>query len=368
MNSDAYLYWVALNMLGVSFRQFDLLLRHFHGNLSRLSSLSAQDLLGIPLISQQLREKLEKADHYAKEAQEEIDLIRKEGIRLIRYIDPDYPHLLKEISDPPPLLYMKGNFPKSKYYLAVVGTRRATPYGLEVAEHLCRNLSDYDTTIVSGLALGIDRKAHEAAIASGGKTMAVIGNGLSYIYPPSHKRLYEEISLSGAVLSEFPMKTKPERFHFPKRNRIISGLCHGVIVIEAPKKSGALITAYQALQQGREVFAVPGRITSHTSSGTNDLIQKGAKLVTQVSDILEEIEPSFSKDDLTLKPQFVQSLSVPEEEQKILLLLNDSLQFDQLVEETRFNSGHLSELLLSLEFKGLVFRDSHDHYYRKYLT
>lgn len=366
MKSDAYLYWVALNMLGVSFRQFDLLFRHFEGNLSKLFSLSMQDLCGIPVISQKLREKLKIADQVAKEAQMEMDLIQKEGVRLIRYIDPDYPRLLKEISDPPPLLYMKGTFPKTKYYLAVVGTRSATAYGLEVTDYLCRNLSAYDTTIISGLALGIDRKAHETAISSGGKTIAVIGNGLSYIYPPSHKKLYEEIPLSGAILSEFPMKTKPERFHFPKRNRIISGLCHGVMVVEAPKKSGALITAYEALQQGREVFAVPGRITGAASSGTNDLIQKGAKLVTQVSDVLEEIEPSFSKDDLTLKPQFLQSLGV--EEEKILSLLNDSLQFDQLVEQTHFNSGHLSELLLSLEFRELISRDSHDHYYRKYVT
>lgn len=348
-------------MLGVSAAQFDFLRKYCDGNPGLLFSMSRKDLPGA---STKLLEKLSKVQFFLKEAEIEMESIEKEGVHLICYEDSDYPSLLKEISDPPLLLYMKGNFPKTKYYIAIVGTRSATPYGLEVTEELCRALSAYDVTVVSGLALGIDRKAHETALRWGGKTVAVVGNGLSVVYPPSHRKLYEEISLSGVILSEFSMKTAPETFHFPRRNRIISGLCHGVVVIEAPQKSGALITADLALQQGREVFSVPGRITSPTSQGTNALIQKGAKLVTTVSDILEELIPSFSKDDLTHQPQFVHSLGI--EEEKVLSFLDESSPFDQLLEQTHLNSEYLSELLLSLELKGVVERDSADRYYRKY--
>lgn len=351
------IYRIALNMLGITFRQFQFLYQSCGGDLGRLFKNAS-------VADHPIFKKLANAAHFLKEAEIEIESIKKEGVRLICHGDLDYPPLLKEISDPPLLLYIKGNFPKTKYYIAIVGTRAATPYGLEVTECLCRALLAYDITIVSGLALGIDRKSHETALVSSGKTIAVVGNGLSVVYPPSNRKLYEEIPLSGAILSEFSMKTAPETFHFPRRNRIISGLCNGIIVIEAPKRSGALITAHLALEQGRDVFSVPGRITSPTSQGTNALIQKGAKLVTAVSDILEELEPSFSKDDLTHRPHFVHSLGI--EEEKVLSFLDDSSPFDQLLEQTHLNSEYLSELLLSLELKGVVKRDPADRYYRTY--
>ena len=195
---------------------------------------------------------------------------------------PHYPYLLKNIFDPPKVLYVNGELPKGKYF-AVVGTRKMTTYGQEITSKLTKDLVKAGFVIISGMALGIDGVAHKTAIEAGGKTVAVLGAGVELVYPPQHQDLYNSIVTHGAVLSEFPGRQVVERRIFPSRNRIISGLCEGILVIEGEIKSGSLVTARVALEQGREVFAVPG------SPGTNYLIDQGAKPVKDVSDILSEL-------------------------------------------------------------------------------
>jgi len=212
-------------------------------------------------------------------------------ISIIKHGDKGYPANLAQIHNPPAALYVNGELLKQdEAAVALVGTRRATYYGMQVCQKLAYELALQGITIVSGMALGIDTAAHKGALKAGGRTIAVLGSGHANIYPRQNINLYKEIAKSGAVVSEFPNATRPDKWHFPRRNRIISGLSLGVVVVEAPKKSGALITADFALEQGREVFALPGKISSMTSEGTNHLIKEGAKLVEDVDDIIEELK------------------------------------------------------------------------------
>ncbi|MBI3317928.1 MAG: DNA-protecting protein DprA [Candidatus Omnitrophica bacterium] len=225
----------------------------------------------------------------------ELSLIERHGVRVITLLDPDYPELLKQIANPPPVLYVKGALlEEDSVALAMVGTRRASPYGLTAARGLAQGLARCGITVVSGLAEGIDRASHEGALEAGGRTIAVLGHGLSTVYPTAHEELAGKISRQGALVSEFPMKVWPDRGNFPRRNRVIYGLSLGVVVVEAPMKSGALITAREALEQDRELFAVPGPISSERSRGTHQLLKEGAKLVEEVPDILEELKPALS--------------------------------------------------------------------------
>jgi len=222
----------------------------------------------------------------------EMERLEKEKIGLITIQDKNYPKLLKEIYAPPATLYIRGSFyPKDKISLGVVGTRNLSPYGRQITPIITSELSKASITIVSGLAKGIDTIAHKTAIENKGRTIAVLGSGVNTnnIYPAINKYLAEEIIQNGAIISEFPINTEPLPQNFPQRNRIISGLSLGILVIEAPEKSGALITAKDALEQNREVFAIPGHILSNNSLGPNNLIKLGAKLVTKTSDILEEL-------------------------------------------------------------------------------
>ncbi|NQT23051.1 MAG: DNA-protecting protein DprA [Candidatus Omnitrophica bacterium] len=227
----------------------------------------------------------------ANSLDKEIELIEKLGIKVITIDDKEYPSNLKHIYNPPKVLYVKGKIvPKDHYSIAVVGARKSSTYGRETAARLARELAEKSITVVSGMARGIDTYAHRGALESGGRTIAVLGCGINIIYPPENKSLMEEISKSGAVISEFPINTPPLRRNFPMRNRIISGLSFGVVVVEAAEKSGSLITASLALEQGREVFSVPGRVDTRLSRGTLALIKEGAKLVENVDDILEEVK------------------------------------------------------------------------------
>ncbi len=222
---------------------------------------------------------------------EELALAEKLGCRLVAQIDPEYPAALGAIHDPPLALYVRGELRnRDRHAIAVVGTRRATQYGIDCARKLSYQLAQAGFTILSGLARGIDTAAHEGAIQGGGRTVAVIGAGLAEVYPPENRPLADRISEHGAVVSEFPMRRQPDKTTFPMRNRIVSGLSRGVLVVEAGRRSGASITVEQALQQGRDVFAVPGRIDSYASQGANDLIKAGAPLVSSVDDILGHYE------------------------------------------------------------------------------
>ncbi len=226
----------------------------------------------------------------SRDFRDELEGIRTHRVTLLTLADADYPQALRWIADPPALLYVRGRFASShQLAVAVIGSRKPSPYGKMSAQRFSQTLAEHGYTVVSGLARGIDSLAHHGALQAGGQTLAVLGSGINMIYPPENRHLYDQICSQGAVLSEFPLNTKPDRWNFPRRNRIISGLSLGTLVIEAAASSGSLHTARHALDQGREVFAVPGRIHDPNSRGTNGLIKKGAKLVETIEDILDEL-------------------------------------------------------------------------------
>ncbi|MFA6379091.1 MAG: DNA-processing protein DprA [Candidatus Omnitrophota bacterium] len=296
------------------------------------------------------------------------DFLKKEHAALSKHkafvisvFDAAYPKQLKEIADPPVVLYGKGNLGlMQEAIVAIVGCRKASVYGITTAEKLAQDLCSYNIVVASGLARGIDTAAHRGALKVQGKTIAVLGTGLSHIYPPENKKLFEAIAEKGLLISEFPMETLPKPFQFPRRNRIISGLSLGVVVVEAARKSGALITTDLALEQGREVFAVPGKVDSLSSQGVNELIKQGAKLVTCVDDITEEL--SFNVQLKTLvgeKPKEKENVSagrcLSQEEQSILKLLSSHpVDVDHLCQESKLSLSCVFSALLRLELSGLV--------------
>lgn len=276
------------------------------------------------------------------------------GARILTLHDPEYPALLKEIHDPPTVLYVLGSFSsRDKTTIGVVGTRKPSVYGAACTKKLSYQLAYAGLTIASGLARGVDTAAHQAALAAKGRTIAVIGSGLSKIYPPENQPLAETIAESGAVISEFPMRTGADRQTFPMRNRIVSGLSFGLLVVEAAGRSGALITANQAGEQGRSIYAVPGRIDSAQSQGTNRLIQQGAKLVTGAQDILDDLGLLFSNEPDLEKPKA--PLSLGESERRIFEALGDEeSSVDEIIARSGLPTHEVSSTLLSLEIRKLV--------------
>ena len=284
-----------------------------------------------------------------------VDKLARENINVITIKEEIYPKLLKELYTPPPLLYYKGNFDlKNDFTLAVVGARKYTNYGEQVTINLVKHLAHNNLTIVSGLALGIDSLAHTTALENNGKTIAVLGSGLDKqnIYPTQNRYLADKIiSKNGLIISEFPPGTPPLRHHFPQRNRIISGLSLGTLVIEASEKSGALITAKYSLDQNREVFAVPGNIYSDTSSGTNELIKLGAKVVTKAEDIIETLNLDQAIayiDNKKIIPE------TPEEKILIEHLSHEPIHVDELARLTKFDIAAINSTLTIMEMKGMV--------------
>jgi len=286
-----------------------------------------------------------------------LSALAKIGIRAIVPDDEEYPKLLKEIDNSPQVLFIKGRFlPQDERSLAVVGTRKATPYGRDVTERLVEQLAAQHFTIVSGLARGIDGTAHRAALESGTRTIAVMGGGVDRVYPPEHVGLAQEIAKHGAVVSEFAPGKLPVPGNFPARNRIISGLSLGVLVIEGASQSGTKITASLAAQQGREVFAVPGPITSRQSQAPADLLKLGAKLVTDVSDILDEL-PDLKDSHSGRKKSVLEANldALTREERKVVELLSDgNLHIDEIVRQVDLKAPVVSATLTMLEIKGVV--------------
>jgi DNA processing protein len=296
------------------------------------------------------RIKTEVNNHFVTK---QLELMEKYQVNIITCWDKEYPALLKKIADPPAFLYTKGNLSAAdNQALAVVGTRIPSYYGRLIAEQFSRELVENKFTIVSGLARGIDTIAHKIALDNHGRTIAVMGSGIDQIYPPENRRLMQEIIKNGVVISEFPLGTKPDAGNFPRRNRIISGLSYGVLVIEAGGKSGALITAFHALEQNREVFAIPGPIHSAKSTGTNKLIKEGAKLVQGMQDILQELE------NLIGIQQKVKQKQLPElevKEKEIYELLSDTpLHIDQISFQSKKSIPEVLSILLTLELMGIV--------------
>jgi DNA processing protein len=292
------------------------------------------------------------------EIDEEIERARDAGIAIVPFTNPNYPARLRTIADPPPFLYVKGNIlTDDDKAVAIVGSRSASEYGRRVARDLARGLVSLGFTVVSGMARGIDGSAHESALQAGGRTIAVLGSGVERAYPAEHETLYRRIGENGAVLSELPIGTRPLAFNFPARNRLISGLSPGVVVVEATEKSGSLITATLAVEQGREVFAVPGEVGSSRSRGAHRLIRQGAKLVESVDDIIEEIAPQLldRTGSATQRAPRVLPQNASDATRTIFALLQENtLQVDQVIERTGMSAAQVLETLLDLELQGLL--------------
>lgn len=284
------------------------------------------------------------------------------GASALTWDDLDYPPVLQELPDAPPVLYVRGTLtPADNWAIAIVGTRKATTYGRDMAYQLAQGLVAAGLTVVSGLALGVDAAAHQGALDAGGRTIAVLPVGIDTIYPPEHRQLAQNIVKQGALLTEFPPGTQAERKNFAPRNRIMSGLSLGVIIVEAPDKSGALLTADSAAEQGREVFAVPGQTTSSGSKGSNRLIQDGAKLVMSVDDVLNELNLTRNT---TQTRQEVQQIA-PENEQERTLLALISIEpqhVDDLCRQTNLPVAAVSSTLALMELKGMVRQVGHMEY------
>ena len=323
---------------------------------------SVHDLSAMSKISSQKATKIHCFDDWAR-VDREFALAEKMGVSLIAAGDDRYPPLLRHIYDYPPLLYVKGTLEQSDINVAVVGSRNASTYGKFMTDRISRDLAMKGITVVSGMARGIDSAAHVGAMAAKGRTIAVMGSGMDIIYPSENRGLYEKISSRGAVVTEYPFSTRPQGHHFPQRNRIISGLSLGVVVVEATEKSGSLITARLALEQGREIFAIPGSIDFRGSRGTNKLIKEGAKLVEDVYDIIGDILPQIDVENLSKEsPQqqhsnqgIIEHDRLNDEERLILGLIDTKpIHIDTLISTSGYAARDMQSILLSLEMQGFI--------------
>lgn len=351
-------YWIGFNMVpGIGPKRFEALLSYF-GNVRGAWHAGADDLEAAGLDKRSLKSLLAERSKLDLEA--EVERYMDAGITVLTWDDPEYPPLLKQIYDPPFVLYARSALLASdEWAMAVVGTRRASAYGREATRRLAGGLAANDITIISGLAQGIDSHAHKAALEAGGRTVAVLAHGLDSVYPPQNRSLAAEIVEHGALVTEFPLGTRPEGKNFPARNRIISGLALGTLVVEAGKRSGALITAEFAAEQGRDVFAVPGNIFAAGSKGTNKLIQTGAQAAVEVQDILEAL-------NLTMIGAFQEAREiVPENETESRLLEHlseDPVHVDELGRAVDMPISEVSSALALMELKGMVRQTSGMNY------
>ncbi|MEW6297998.1 MAG: DNA-processing protein DprA [Thermodesulfobacteriota bacterium] len=346
-------YWLALKLVrGVGNVTYRELLERFRSPQAALAAAPAA--LAAAGVHPEVARAIRTFDQWDA-VETELQKIRRAGVRLVTRADAEYPVNLTHLHDPPPFLYVRGAFaPSDRIAIAVVGSRFASAYGRGVARELARGLAEKGVTIVSGLARGIDAEAHRAALAAGGRTIAVLGSGLDVIYPNEHRTLAEEMPASGAVVSEFPLGSKPDAAHFPYRNRVISGLALGTVVVEATDKSGSLITARCALEQNREVFAVPGNITSGRSRGPHRLIKDGAKLVEGIDDILSEIAPALAATRPAAQDVAPPVPFTPQEAALMGLFDGDPLHVDVLITRSGLSAARVLELLLGLELKGVI--------------
>ncbi len=351
-------YWLAFNLVsGVGPSRFRRLLSYF-GTAEAAWRASPQELGRAGLDAKTLEVLV--ARRVRIDLDREMERIEKAGIVLVTLQDESYPALLKHVADAPPLLYVRGMLRSSdELSLAVVGTRRATVYGKQACERLVEEVAGRGVTIVSGLARGIDAVAHRAALAAGGRTIAVVASGVDVVYPPDHRALARDIAQSGAIISEYPCGTPPEAGNFPARNRIISGMTRATLVVEAGETSGALITANFAVEQGRDVLAVPGSILAASSVGTNRLIQQGAKLVQEAQDILDELDVTTVGQQLAFR-----SIAPDDPVERSLLdvLSGEPLHIDEIVRQVNLPVSAVSSALALLELKGMARHVGGMHY------
>jgi DNA processing protein len=351
--SDLY-YWIALRFVfGIGNINYKNLINHF-GSPEKALQATADELAQVEGITSRAIESIRNFKP-GTEIEHEIELIGRKSVTIITLNDPAYPENLKNIYDPPPFLYVKGSITKNDdNAIAVVGSRNASEYGISATERISRELARSGLTIVSGMARGIDSTAHYGALSVNGRTIAVLGSGIDVVYPPENRKLYESIAEHGAVISEVPIGTEPNAYNFPARNRIISGLSLGVLVVEASLKSGSLITARLALEQGRDVFAVPGNVHSYKSKGTHRLLKEGAKLVESAQDIRDEIRVNASAAGADEKqPDATIDLN-PDSRSVYQLLHEEPVHIDELIAQTGFTSSKVSAILLDLELDELI--------------
>ena len=349
--------WVALALaLGEKRVTFRDLIAEFD-DVDAILGASTLSLCKVKGVTHELAAAIRKAPD-SPELEKERETVARLGLKIVTLKSPDYPENLRHIPDPPALLYVRGELEaRDSFAIAIVGTRACTHYGKQTAHSLGLELAAMGLTVVSGLARGIDSHAHRGALMGKGRTIAVLGTGLDNVYPPEHASLAEEIAESGAVISEFPTGVVPMPRNFPIRNRIISGLSLGTVVVEAPPKSGALITARLALEQGREVFAVPGNITNQTSRGPNQLIRQGATSVLAARDIVAEIAPEIKgmMREETIKQAAEAKLNLDPGERKIYEALSqEPLHIDEITLATALPQPKIGMGLFNLEIKGLA--------------
>ena len=354
--AEEIFYWVALSLVpGVGSVLFKRLLDQFktpggglQGRLERFVRVEG--------VGKKVAEEIQKGPA-EKKTERELRLVQEAGGTLLTLADEHLSHAIKGDLRPTPFALFKGRTKgRGQSCTLDCGKPKDLPYGRWITEKISQEIVRHGITIVSGMARGIDSVAHGGAISGGGRTLAVLGCGIDVIYPPENRTLFGQIIDHGAVLSEFPMGSRPEGIHFPRRNRIISGLSIGVVVVQASAESGSLITAEYALEQGREVFAIPGNVGAEGSRGTNRLIKEGAKLVESSEDILEEILPQWKRNEGVLRSGSNPLERVCSEEEKIVyqLLSESPLHIDGIIRESRLDPGKVSSLLLDLELKGLI--------------
>jgi DNA processing protein len=356
-------YWIGLKAVpGIGNVTFRRLLERFDTPEAALQASSAS-LSGVKGMAATTIEGF-KSGEWRRFADDECRRLESSAARLVTYISGDYPKSLFEIPDPPPFLYVKGELHSRELSIAIVGSRRSTSYGLLTTAKLAEALASHGVCVVSGMARGVDTAAHKGALHVGGRSIGVLGCGVDTMYPPENRKLFEQMAEKGCLVSEFPLGTLPLAENFPRRNRIISGLSSGVLVVEAAEKSGSLITAQYALEHGRDVFAVPGNISFATSRGCNRLIKQGAKLVDCVEDILEEL-PEYARiaaDSPLLQPPPRTFALTPKEAAIYELLARSPLHIDDIIAQTELTAGEVSSMLLHLELKGAVASLPGTHY------
>ena len=358
--SDALISALTLALIpGVGPRTRQRLLEQF-GTAEAVLSAAPSQLREIPRIGSKLCQAIVTAREEI-DAEAEIELCRRENIDIVLEADENYPRILRDLPDPPGVLFVRGKLqPSDALGVAIVGSRHATHYGLAQAERLAGSLARAGFTVVSGLARGIDAAAHRGALAAGGRTIGVLASGVLNIYPPEHKQLAEEVAACGAVISESPPNAEPLSGMFPQRNRIISGLSLGVLVVEASARSGALITARHAMEQGREVFALPGPVTSRMSHGCHRLIRDGAKLVETVDDITEEFGPLVAAAPAVDDPREIRhpaELALNDLERQVLTAVpTEAVTVDQVIASSKLSTPQVLATLSVLEMRRLVRR------------
>ncbi len=354
-------YWIGLSLVPEVGPIMSGKLLAMMGSPENIFRAGMKDLLSVEGMHKERAENI-KNFRLWDDIDKQVERLDKRNIKVCGLNDPGYPELLKEIPAPPVVLYMKGDYhPDDRFGIAVVGSRKLSHYGESVTQKISNELSSAGFTVISGMARGVDTLSHRGALSAGGRTIAVLGSGLDICYPVENKGLMEKISSSGCVISEFPLGTSPNRENFPRRNRLISGLSLGVLVVEATVGSGSLITASYALEQNREIFAVPGNITSPGSEGTNLLIKQGAKMVLDTEDIIEELAPVLRGFIAGNKKQTVE---MTEDETRLCgFLTREPKHIDILSRETGTPVHKLLDLTLSLELKGIARQSNGKRFY-----